>query len=185
MAEFTTLPDAIARNLRDGDRVAMEGFTHLIPYAAGHEAIRQGRTDLTLIRMTPDILYDQLIGMGLERLLRDEEFADVGSFHAARPGPFVLVDTDRIRGVGRPVVPGGRLRDRPRKVVHRPIWLAHLGRHSGGIDGRTRGLHSEDARQLDLVAGGVEVHASVASISCNAWTPAATAKAAASAPDAT
>ena len=64
MASFLTLPEAIEANLRTGDVVAMEGFTHLIPYAAGHEAIRQGMTDLTLMRMTPDILYDQLIGMG-------------------------------------------------------------------------------------------------------------------------
>ncbi len=50
--------------MRDGDTVALEGFTHLIPHAAGHELIRQGRHDLTLVRMTPDVVYDQLIGMG-------------------------------------------------------------------------------------------------------------------------
>ena len=54
---------------RDGDRVAFEGFTHLIPTAAAHEAIRQGRKDLTLIRMTPDLIYDQMIGMGMARKL--------------------------------------------------------------------------------------------------------------------
>jgi glutaconate CoA-transferase, subunit A len=64
MTEFCSLQEAIARNVRDGDVVAMEGFTHLIPYAAGHEVIRQGRKHLTLVRMTPDLLYDQLIGMG-------------------------------------------------------------------------------------------------------------------------
>jgi len=58
------LPDAIAEFVHDGDTVALEGFTHLIPFAAGHEVIRQGRTDLTLVRMTPDLLYDQMIGMG-------------------------------------------------------------------------------------------------------------------------
>jgi len=58
------LADAVARNVRDGQTIAMEGFTHLIPFAAGHEVIRQGRRNLKLIRMTPDILYDQLIGMG-------------------------------------------------------------------------------------------------------------------------
>jgi glutaconate CoA-transferase subunit A len=61
---FCTLGDAIAAHVRDGDTVAMEGFTHLIPFAAGHEVIRQGRKHLTLVRMTPDLLYDQLIGMG-------------------------------------------------------------------------------------------------------------------------
>lgn len=63
-ARFMSLAEAIAENVHDGDAVAMEGFTHLIPFAAGHEVIRQGRSHLTLIRMTPDLLYDQLIGMG-------------------------------------------------------------------------------------------------------------------------
>jgi glutaconate CoA-transferase subunit A len=65
MAQLQSLPDAVAQNLFDGDVAAFEGFTHLIPHAAGHEAIRQGRRGLTLIRMTPDILYDQMIGMGM------------------------------------------------------------------------------------------------------------------------
>ena len=69
MAQFQALPDAVADNLSDGDMVAFEGFTHLIPHAAAHEAIRQGRKDLTLVRMTPDLVYDQLIGMGLVRKL--------------------------------------------------------------------------------------------------------------------
>jgi glutaconate CoA-transferase subunit A len=64
MAEITTLTDAIRALVRDGQTVALEGFTHLIPYAAGHEIIRQRLSDLTLIRMTPDLLYDQMIGMG-------------------------------------------------------------------------------------------------------------------------
>jgi glutaconate CoA-transferase subunit A len=64
MAEFLSLHDAVATHLHDGDLVAMEGFTHLIPFAAGHEVIRQGRKHLTVARMTPDLIYDQLIGMG-------------------------------------------------------------------------------------------------------------------------
>jgi glutaconate CoA-transferase subunit A len=64
MASFLSLQEAVAANVRDGDIVALEGFTHLIPYAAGHELIRQQRRGLTLVRMTPDIIYDQLIGMG-------------------------------------------------------------------------------------------------------------------------
>jgi glutaconate CoA-transferase, subunit A len=64
MAEIVSLAGAVAASIRDGDAVAMEGFTHLIPFAAGHEVIRQGRRDLTLIRMTPDVIYDQLIGAG-------------------------------------------------------------------------------------------------------------------------
>lgn len=69
MAELTTLPEAIAAAVHDGDTVALEGFTHLIPTAAGHEIIRQCRRDLTLVRMTPDIVYDQLIGAGCARKL--------------------------------------------------------------------------------------------------------------------
>jgi len=69
MAQFRSLADAVADCLGDGDSVAMEGFTHLIPHAAAHEVIRQGRRDLTLIRMTPDLIYDQLIGMGCARKL--------------------------------------------------------------------------------------------------------------------
>jgi glutaconate CoA-transferase subunit A len=69
VAEIVTLPEAIAATVHDGDTVAMEGFTHLIPHAAGHEVIRQRRRDLTLVRMTPDIIYDQLIGAGCARKL--------------------------------------------------------------------------------------------------------------------
>ncbi|HZY27682.1 MAG TPA: CoA transferase subunit A [Jiangellaceae bacterium] len=69
MAELVSLVEGIAELVHDGDTVALEGFTHLIPFAAGHEIIRQGRRDLTLVRMTPDIVYDQLIGMGCARRL--------------------------------------------------------------------------------------------------------------------
>src|SRR3954471_5135425 len=63
-AEITSLREAVAGLVHDGDTVAMEGFTHLIPHAAGHEIIRQGRRHLRLVRMTPDVIYDQLIGAG-------------------------------------------------------------------------------------------------------------------------
>jgi glutaconate CoA-transferase, subunit A len=69
MARIVSLAEAVAELIHDGDEVAMEGFTHLIPHAAGHEVIRQGRRDLTLLRMTPDVIYDQLIGMGAARRL--------------------------------------------------------------------------------------------------------------------
>ncbi len=69
MAEITDLREAVAGLVRDGDTVALEGFTHLIPTAAAHEIVRQGREDLTLVRMTPDLIYDQMIGMGTARKL--------------------------------------------------------------------------------------------------------------------
>jgi glutaconate CoA-transferase subunit A len=64
MAQFVSLAHGVEEVVRDGDVAAFEGFTHLIPFAAGHETIRQKRKDLTLVRMTPDLIYDQLIGVG-------------------------------------------------------------------------------------------------------------------------
>ncbi|WP_426232874.1 CoA transferase subunit A [Pararhizobium sp. DWP3-4] len=86
MARLTSLAEAISDNVHDGDTVAMEGFTHLIPYAAGHEVIRQGKKDLFLIRMTPDILYDQLIGAGAARGMKFSWGGNpgVGSLHRFR-----------------------------------------------------------------------------------------------------
>jgi glutaconate CoA-transferase subunit A len=69
VTEILTLAEAVTELVRDGDTIALEGFTHLIPFAAGHELIRRGLRDLTLVRMTPDIVYDQMIGMGCARRL--------------------------------------------------------------------------------------------------------------------
>jgi glutaconate CoA-transferase subunit A len=96
---IVTLRDAIAELVHDGDTVALEGFTHLIPVAAGHEIIRQGRRDLTLVRLTPDIVYDQLIGAGCARKLVFSWGGNpgVGSLHRFRdaiehgwPGPLEI-----------------------------------------------------------------------------------------------
>jgi len=86
MSEFLELRDAVARLVRAGDRVALEGFTHLIPFAAGHEIIRQQIRDLTLIRMTPDLLFDQMIGAGCARKLIFSWGGNpgVGSLHRLR-----------------------------------------------------------------------------------------------------
>ena len=85
-AALLDLPAAIARHVVDGASVALEGFTHLIPFAAGHEIIRQGRRDLHLIRMTPDLVYDQMIGMGCARRLTFSWGGNpgVGSLHRLR-----------------------------------------------------------------------------------------------------
>jgi glutaconate CoA-transferase, subunit A len=69
LADIVPLEDAVAALVHDGDEIALEGFTHLIPVAAGHEVIHQRRRDLTLVRMTPDIIYDQMIGAGCARKL--------------------------------------------------------------------------------------------------------------------
>jgi glutaconate CoA-transferase, subunit A len=96
-----SLDEAVAEHVHDGDTVALEGFTHLIPFAAGHEIIRQGRRDLTVVRMTPDVIYDQMIGMGcVERLVFSYGGnPGVGSLHRMRdavengwPRPLELVE---------------------------------------------------------------------------------------------
>src|SRR5215472_6963424 len=86
MARIALLRDAVRDLVRDGDVVALEGFTHLIPHAAGHELIRQGRRELTLVRMTPDLIYDQLIGAGCARRLVFSWSGNpgVGSLHRFR-----------------------------------------------------------------------------------------------------
>ena len=85
-SKVASMRDAVATLVRDGDSVAIEGFTHLICFAAGHEIIRQQRRDLTLIRMTPDVIYDQMIGAGVARKLVFSWLGNpgVGSLHAIR-----------------------------------------------------------------------------------------------------
>jgi glutaconate CoA-transferase subunit A len=96
-----SLAEAVQSTIRDGDTVAREGFTHLIPHAAAHEIIRQGRKHLTLMRMTPDLIYDQMIGMGCaDRLIFSwGGNPGVGSLHRLRdavengwPNPLALVE---------------------------------------------------------------------------------------------
>jgi glutaconate CoA-transferase, subunit A len=81
-----SLRDAVARHVHDGDIVVIEGFTHLISFAAGHEIIRQRRRDLTLCRLTPDLIYDQMIAAGCAKKLVFSWAGNpgVGSLHAFR-----------------------------------------------------------------------------------------------------
>ena len=99
MADVLKLAEAVEANVRDSDVVAMEGFTHLIPFAAAHEVIRQKKKRLTLVRMTPDLIYDQLIGMGAANKLVFSWGGNpgVGSLHRFRdayengwPGPLAI-----------------------------------------------------------------------------------------------
>ena len=84
--KVTTMADAVADLVRDGDTVAIEGFTHLISFAAGHEVIRQRKRDLTLCRLTPDVVYDQMVAAGVARKLVFSWLGNpgVGSLHAIR-----------------------------------------------------------------------------------------------------
>ncbi|HEY5189651.1 MAG TPA: CoA-transferase [Solirubrobacteraceae bacterium] len=118
MAEITTLPEAVSGLIADGDSVALEGFTHLIPFAAGHELARQGRRDLELIRMTPDILYDQLIGLGVARKLVFSYGGNpgVGSLHRFRdaiehdwPAPLEIEEHSHAGMANRYVAGASRL----------------------------------------------------------------------------
>src|SRR2546423_8236512 len=106
MARFLSLSAAVEETIRDGDAVALEGFTHLIPFAATHEIIRQRRRHLTLIKMTPDIIYDQLIGMGCADKLVFSWLGNpgVGSLHRARdaietgwPAPLAIEEHSHAR----------------------------------------------------------------------------------------
>jgi glutaconate CoA-transferase, subunit A len=101
LAHILSLTDAVREYVHDGAVMALEGFTHLIPFAAGHEIIRQGRRDLTVIRMTPDLIYDQLIGAGCVSKLQFSWGGNpgVGSLHRLRdavendwPHPLALVE---------------------------------------------------------------------------------------------
>ncbi len=101
MAQILPLKDAIHEAVHDGDVVALEGFTHLIPFAAGHEIVRQQRRNLSLIRMTPDLIYDQLIGAGCVAKLQFSWGGNpgVGSLHRLRdaveknwPQPLAIVE---------------------------------------------------------------------------------------------
>jgi glutaconate CoA-transferase subunit A len=104
------LQEAITKVVEDGDTIALEGFTHLIPFAAGHEIIRSGRRDLTLVRLTPDIVYDQMIGMGCARRLVFSWGGNpgVGSLHRFRdavergwPSPLELEEHSHAGMVNR------------------------------------------------------------------------------------
>ena len=108
--KVTSMHDAVAGLVGDGDTVAIEGFTHLICFAAGHEIIRQGKRDLTLCRMTPDVIYDQMIAAGVASKLVFSWLGNpgVGSLHAIRrrversdPAPLELEEYSHFGMVSR------------------------------------------------------------------------------------
>ena len=109
-SKVTTMADAVRELVRDGDTVAIEGFTHLIGFAAGHEIIRQRKRDLTLARMTPDLIYDQMVGAGVAKKLIFSWLGNpgVGSLHAVRrriesadPAPLEVEEYSHFGMVGR------------------------------------------------------------------------------------
>ncbi|MBI3746325.1 MAG: CoA transferase subunit A [Chloroflexi bacterium] len=109
-SKVATMHDAVADLIRDGDTVAIEGFTHLISFAAGHEIIRQGKRDLTLARLTPDLIYDQMIAGGVARKLIFSWLGNpgVGGLGAIRrrietgqPAPLEIEEYSHFGMVGR------------------------------------------------------------------------------------
>jgi glutaconate CoA-transferase subunit A len=110
MSKVKSMRDAVAANVHDGDVVAIEGFTHLICFAAGHEIIRQRKRDLTLARLTPDLIYDQMVAAGVARKLVFSWLGNpgVGGLHAIRrrvedadPAPLELEEYSHFGMVGR------------------------------------------------------------------------------------
>jgi glutaconate CoA-transferase subunit A len=151
VGEIVALSEAIAELVRDGDTVALEGFTHLIPHAAGHELIRQQRRELALIRMTPDVIYDQLIGAGCARRLTFSWGGNpgVGSLHRLRdavehgwPLPLELGEAAMAAARGGCREPAARRASRIRR--HRPRGTHaeacddHMPVHRRAARGRSR-----------------------------------------------
>jgi glutaconate CoA-transferase subunit A len=126
MAQWLSLSEAIFSIVHDGDCVALEGFTHLIPFAAGHEVIRQGRRNLSLIRMTPDLIYDQMIGAGCASKLTFSWGGNpgIGSLHRFRdavehgwPAPLQLEERSHS-DLANAYVAGAAGSDLPRVSSH-------------------------------------------------------------------
>jgi hypothetical protein len=194
VARFVSLSEAVRDNLNDGDVAAFEGFTHLIPHAAAHEAIRQGFKDLTLIRMTPDVVYDQMVGMGMAKkvifsyvgnpgvgLLRRVRDAVENNWphaieteehsHAAMANAYEAV---RGRPAARAIFRGyrgaGLAQVNPNiKLDHLPVHRRGTGGHSVGAAGRD--LHPRAEGQQE--AATCWSRASSASRRKRCWRPSA------------
>ncbi|GAB3803168.1 CoA transferase subunit A [Micromonospora zhanjiangensis] len=162
MAKLVALADGVAELVHDGDTVALEGFTHLIPFAAGHEIIRQGRRDLTLVRMTPDLVYDQLIGAGCARRLVFSWGGNpgVGSLHRFRdavqngwPRPLELAEHSHAGMANRYVAGASGL---PFAVL-RGYTGTDLARHSPDIRTITCPFTGEELTALPALRPDVTV----------------------------
>jgi glutaconate CoA-transferase, subunit A len=122
-SKVASMRDAVAELVRDGDTVAIEGFTHLIGFAAGHEIIRQGRRDLTLARLTPDLIYDQMIAAGVARKLI---FSWLGNPGVGGLGAIRRRTEAATSGEGRPL---------PRLELEEYSHFGMVGRYTAGAAG--------------------------------------------------
>ena len=141
--KLTTMHDAIATHVHDGDVVAIEGFTACICFAAAHEIIRQGRRDLTLCRMTPDLIYDQMVAAGCARKLVFSYLGNpgVGSLHSIRravekaiPAPLELEEYSHFGSVARYLAGAYRLPFFPLR--------SYVGSDIPGVNPRVRFVES-------------------------------------------
>jgi glutaconate CoA-transferase subunit A len=171
VAEIVSLAEAIARAVHDGDTVAMEGFTHLIPHAAGREVIRQGRRELTLVRMTPDVIYDQMIGAGCARKLVFSWGGNpgVGSLHRFRdavehswPGPLELEEHSHAGMANRYVAGASGL---PFAVL-RGYRGTGLARAANTRAANTGAANTRAANTCAANTGAASTHAHIAEIAC-------------------
>jgi len=165
VALIVSLPEAIAAAVHDGDTVALEGFTHLIPYAAGREVIRQGRRDLTLVRMTPDVIYDQMIGAGCARKLVFSWGGNpgVGSLHRFRdavehswPGPLEIEEHSHAGMANRYVAGASGL---PFAVLrgYSGTGLADRAANSRAANSRAANSRAANSRAANTSAGIAEI----------------------------
>ena len=123
VSKVASMRDAVATLVRDGDTVAIEGFTHLIGFAAGHEIIRQGRRDLTLARLTPDLIYDQMIAAGVARKLI---FSWLGNPGVGGLGAIRRRTEAATSGEGKPL---------PRLELEEYSHFGMVGRYTAGAAG--------------------------------------------------
>jgi glutaconate CoA-transferase subunit A len=175
VAEIVSLQEGVAELVRDGDEVALEGFTHLIPHAAGHELIRQRRRDLALVRMTPDVIYDQLIGAGCACRLTFSWGGNpgVGSLHRIRdavengwPRPLELVEHSHAGmaaayAAGAANLPFGVLRgylgtDLARRTAVRSVICPFSGEELAAVPAHRPDVGIVHAQQADR-AGNVQL----------------------------
>jgi glutaconate CoA-transferase subunit A len=165
MARIVSLAEAVAASIHDGDSVAMEGFTHLIPFAAGREVIRQERRDLTLIRMTPDVIYDQIIGAGCASRLIFSWGGNpgVGSLHRFRdavenswPGPLQLEEHSHAGMANRYAAGLEGLPGLDGQPAVRPIICPFTGERLTAVAALTPDVAVIHAQQADR-AGNVQL----------------------------
>jgi glutaconate CoA-transferase subunit A len=133
-SKLASMKDAIRDLVRDGDTVAIEGFTHLICFAAGHEIIRQRKRDLTLARLTPDLIYDQMVAAGIAKKLIFSWLGNpgVGSLHAVRRRVEAVESARASKSAGASKSGGASESAVPRLELEEYSHFGMVGRYTAG-----------------------------------------------------